>query len=348
MTCVQNPAVGYEKDWGAGTLTRAPRSKKVLVAGGGPAGLEAAVTAAQRGHEVVLCEATGCLGGQIELIRKSPRRDEFRVITEWRQRQLEKLSVDLRLGTEVTVQLVRAVGPEAVIVATGSIPRTTGWYPAAPALDSIPGSDQPHVFSPRDVLRGALDEKRHVVVVDGTGYYQASDAAEYLAARGIQVSAVTAEANFNAGASMVDRPAMLASLRKECVTIYVFTVVTHIASDAVHAVENLNGKSLTIGEVDAVVLSLDYRMFGGSFMYPLSDTLVALGLVVGLDHPSASFDPHRLLQKMKTHPCLPEGAARREADRMGAQRRYRREATMRSRRGWPATAWWSWETVRAS
>jgi electron-transferring-flavoprotein dehydrogenase len=92
---------------------------------------------------------------------------------------------------------------------------------------------------------------------------------------------------------------------------------------------------------------LDYRMFGGSFMYPLSDTLLALGVVVGLDHPSASFDPHGLLQKMKTHPFFGR-CSRGGRGSSGGQRRYPREAIRRCRRGSPARASWCWETARAS
>jgi 2,4-dienoyl-CoA reductase-like NADH-dependent reductase (Old Yellow Enzyme family)/thioredoxin reductase len=256
MTCSQNPAVGYEEQWGIGTLTPAATPRTVLVAGGGPAGLEAAVTAAARGHRVVLCERAATLGGQVDLIRRSPRRDDFRLVVEWRERELARLGVEVRLETEATPALVAELAPDAVVVATGSRPRLTGPDPAQPHLDAIPGADGPNVFSPADVLTGRLDDARHVVVVDGTGYHQSADPAEYLAVRGARVSAVSAAPVFAGGVVYNDLPAMTAVLRDGDVDFHLSCLVRRIDARTMRLHHTLTGRDYELADVDAVVLAL--------------------------------------------------------------------------------------------
>ena len=97
--CVQNPAVGREAELGLATFTKAPRSKRVVVVGGGPAGLEAAWVAAARGHEVTLLERDRHLGGRVRLAQLLPGREELRHFADWRAAECERQGVDIRLGT---------------------------------------------------------------------------------------------------------------------------------------------------------------------------------------------------------------------------------------------------------
>ena len=178
ITCIYNPVTGHEKDWAE--PGRAPVKKKVVVVGGGPAGMEAARVTAERGHRVVLFERSGRLGGQVKLAMKPPLRQSFEEIILFGERQLPKLGVDVRLGVEADVEAVLAETPDAVVVATGSTPYMT----------EIPGAEGKNVLSVADVLNGAEAGER-VVIVDTQGTPPACLLADYLADQGKQAEIVT-------------------------------------------------------------------------------------------------------------------------------------------------------------
>ncbi|HEV2579372.1 MAG TPA: FAD-dependent oxidoreductase, partial [Ktedonobacteraceae bacterium] len=133
------------------------RQRSYLVVGGGPAGMEAARTLALRGRRVTLYEREAALGGAVTLAAGAPGRGELRLIVEYLQRQLEQLDVTIRLGVEVTAEMILAERPEAVIVATGAR--------SGSGLLPIPGSDLPHVTDMRRVLRGEQATGQRIVVL---------------------------------------------------------------------------------------------------------------------------------------------------------------------------------------
>lgn len=175
LGCIQNPAVGLEKEWGEGSLKPAAVKKKVMVVGGGPAGMWAAKMAGRRGHRVDLYDRNEELGGQVRIAMKGAGRDEFGVIIRNEKDNVDKAGVSLHLGVEVTPELVLKENPDAVVVATGSVPaRNPG----------IGGADGPAVYSVWQALQGqaALGEK--VCLVDQDGHHRATSTAEYLANQG--------------------------------------------------------------------------------------------------------------------------------------------------------------------
>lgn len=191
MGCAVNVAVGFERTLSETLIERVPDPKQVVVVGGGPAGLEAARVAALRGHRVTLMEAGKDLGGMIEIARRAPTRHGIADITDWLERQVYALGVDVRLNTLADADDIRAEAPDAVIVATGSEPRMDGVqlsHPGEPAR----GMDRSNVYSSVDVFtQPNLPLGTGVVVIDDVGHYEGLATAEHLLSRGLRVDFVT-------------------------------------------------------------------------------------------------------------------------------------------------------------
>ena len=243
ITCIYNPVTGHEKIWA--DPGPAPIKKKVVVVGGGPAGMEAARVAAERGHRVVLFEASDRLGGGVKLAMLPPMRESFEEIIKFFKGQLPKLGVEVRLNDEATVEKVLAEKAGAVIVATG----------ATPYIPEIPGALGGNVITFRDVLTGA-DTGEHVVVIDTQGTPPASVVAEVLADQGKQVEIVT---GLNWVGSYIPGPVwhhLYERLLGKGVTMSPMTGVTRIGEDSVEVFHVVNPEITRIIEsVDTVVLA---------------------------------------------------------------------------------------------
>jgi mycofactocin system FadH/OYE family oxidoreductase 2 len=183
LSCIQNPGTGNEKLYGIGTLKPAATRKKVWVIGGGPAGLEAAKIAAQRGHYVTIFEKSDALGGMITQFSKIPNRGEFYDHVRNQLNQLDKLSVEVRLGVDVTADMVMQSQPDAVVVAVGA---KKGNPPFMVTADAVPTGDS------RDVLRNGMQLGKKVVLVDFSGGQPATSVAELLIDLGHEVEFLTA------------------------------------------------------------------------------------------------------------------------------------------------------------
>ena len=189
ITCVTNPAVGRDAELGLGTLVPAQRSKRVVVIGGGPAGLEAAWVAAARGHRVTLLERAGELGGKIRLAQRLPGRAELADFADWRAAECARQAVDIRLHSTATPEGVLALAPDAVVIATGGRASTTA--PAKGPPMPVPGSAQEFVVDHETALRDPDALGRCVVILDVVGHIEAVGLGELLALRGVAVTVVT-------------------------------------------------------------------------------------------------------------------------------------------------------------
>lgn len=183
LSCENNPAAGYELDPEFAPITPAPARRRVLVVGGGPAGLEAARVAALRGHQVTLHERDTQLGGALRLAAAAPGRERIGLEIEWLERQVRALGVLVETGSPVTPERVRELDPDAVIVATGARPRP---YPR------LPIDPEARVVAAREVLAGAVEgPPGRAVVLDQIGNQWMVGASEWLADRGWKVTVVT-------------------------------------------------------------------------------------------------------------------------------------------------------------
>jgi mycofactocin system FadH/OYE family oxidoreductase 2 len=180
--CIQNPGVGYERIIEK-ELARPPLKKKeVMVVGGGPAGMEVARVAAMRGHRVTLYEKESELGGQINIAKRGAGRGEIARIVTNLKTHLEKLDVKISCGIEVTGALVEKENPEALVIATGSIPRE----------NPLPGRySASQVLNVWQVLKGERAIGERVLLIDGDGHHKTTSTAEFLADQGKKVDMIT-------------------------------------------------------------------------------------------------------------------------------------------------------------
>lgn len=241
--CIYNPVTGREREWS--TLVAATEKKKVVVVGGGPAGMEAARVAAARGHQVVLFEKGKRLGGQVNLIMKTPKRGTFEEIIFFFERQLPKLKVDVRTACEAGVREVLGEAPDVVVVATGSTP----YRPV------IPGADRKHVVSTWDVLMGTAEIGKTVVVVDTQGRPEGATVAEYLADMEKQVEIITGLQYVGRSITPIVWHHLMERLMKKGVRLTPFTGLFEILENSLSVYNTVAWEPDLIRGVDTVVFA---------------------------------------------------------------------------------------------
>jgi 2,4-dienoyl-CoA reductase (NADPH2) len=184
LRCTENPRAGREAETRPRTVATAVSRRRVVVAGAGPAGLQAAIAAASGGHEVIVFEQAAEPGGRVRLAATAPGRSELRDLVRNQVAQCRELGVEIRLSAEATPVTVLGERPDVVIVATGSRPRRPRW-----ACDPPVGS--PRLADVIEVLDGSARPSGTVLVVDELGFNEATSVGELLAARGCAVEIVT-------------------------------------------------------------------------------------------------------------------------------------------------------------
>lgn len=261
IACLVNPVVGFEQQWGAGRIEPAAAPRRVLIIGGGPAGLKAAEVAAERGHRVTLVEGADRLGGQVLVAAAAvPYRDEFADSTRYLERRLASLDVAVILDTRVHAAWVRQHDPEVVLVATGSVP----------GRPDVPGADAAHVISAQEAIRAPRLRGDRVVLIDsGEADWKCLTTAENLLARGAQVTLVTP---VTAGAEIdaFSRPPLMRRLMGAGLTLMENHRLVSVGADSVTVRSAWADDDVIIEEVTDVVTAW-YGVAADELVAPLRE-----------------------------------------------------------------------------
>ena len=194
ISCLINPSAGREFEWGGDRFVPATVPKKILVVGGGVAGMEAARVAAERGHQVTLVEASDRLGGQFRLAGLQPRRGQITDYIHWLERQLNQLQVRVLMNSPMDGVELKGFEADEVIIATGSQPDLKGFQRGLPQCDSLPGVERGHVYSTEDVLSKRAQLGKRVLLLDETANWKGTGTAIWMAEQGHAVTVVTGAA----------------------------------------------------------------------------------------------------------------------------------------------------------
>ncbi len=263
-TCSINPEVGHEVRWQE-QFRPAEVPKRVVVVGGGLAGCEAARVAAMRGHQVTLLEQGKRLGGQLLIAAKAPGRDPFEDQVYFEENEMARLGVEVRLQTRADLDAVKALSPEAVVVATGSIPRLP---------HDVPGIDLPHVLQGWDVMQGKASTGDRVAVISQEDYYETPCVAEFLAEAGKQVEVFHKSVYLGSEINRYSIGMVLCRMEVCGVTIHPNLILQEVQADGLEFVSSFGGKTYRKKGIDSVVL-----VYGSVPQHDLYDQLKAEGSI---------------------------------------------------------------------
>lgn len=279
--CSVNPVIGNELRWKS-ELRPAVRPKRVVVAGGGIAGLEAARVAAERGHRVTLLDQGKRVGGQLLIAAKAPGRDSFEDQVYFEENELARLGVEVRLETVATLHMIKALSPDVVIIATGSVPRVP---------EGTPGIDLPHVVQGWDVLRGRVIVGQSAAIISQEDYFETPNVAEYLAAQGRQVEIFHKSTHLGADIDRYSIGAVMSRLEAHDVVVHPNLRLARVLPDAIEFISAFTGKAHRREGFDTIVL-----VYGSVPRSVLYDELKADGSVPEVYVAGAAWIPRRIAE----------------------------------------------------
>ncbi len=251
-SCAVNPRVGREHAIKEIPGEKSAAPKRVVVAGGGVAGLEAARRAAFSGHKVTLCESRGFLGGQLRLAAMIPMRQEIADILPWYERQLNKLGVDIRLNTAVDGELLDELKPDVLVLATGSLPEASLGF-----VEGLANIEQIEMVMADELLEERKPTGDTVLVVGGDQI--GMEIADYLSEQGKAVHVVESGPHFAKKLAVNDRRYLVARLAAKGVKQYKnVEKVDILPGDEVWVVRS-GSKRRSCREIDTIVLAGERR-----------------------------------------------------------------------------------------
>jgi mycofactocin system FadH/OYE family oxidoreductase 2 len=276
ISCVQNPAIGFEAE--LSETPRADKVKKVVVIGGGVAGMEAARVLRLRGHKVVLFEKSDRLGGQLNIAKLAPKRNDYDGAARWLEIQVKKLGVDIRMSTAPTADAILAESPDAVIVATGAVPLC----PPVPGLKECA-----YAMSTWDVLLERKPVGARVLLIDDQGGQESTSAAEFLLDRGKKVEIITPHYSVGEDIGPTNKPPIYARLYQKGVKMESTWELRAVENGSVRLRNVYGGNEVLRNDVDTLVYS-----YGGR---SVDDVFRALeGRVNELENVGDSYAPRSL------------------------------------------------------
>lgn len=244
ISCIQHPETGRERIYDVPSSVPVA-AKKVLVAGGGPAGMKAAAVAAARGHRVLLCEAGAQLGGQVLLAQSLPDRGEFGGLVTNLAREMTLAGVEVRLKQPVDAALVAAEAPDAVVIASGAQPRAV----------AVEGQDEAHVLEAWQVLRGEANPGQRVLLADWRSDWIGLGLAEKLALDGCHVRLAVNGPYAGQELQMYLRDHWVGRLHKLGVEIIPYAQIYGADADTVYLRHSASGEAIICEGVDSLVLA---------------------------------------------------------------------------------------------
>jgi 2,4-dienoyl-CoA reductase-like NADH-dependent reductase (Old Yellow Enzyme family)/thioredoxin reductase len=241
VTCVVNPTLGKEKAY---EIKPARKAKKVVVVGGGPAGMQAAIVAAKRGHKVTVFEKDAKLGGQLNIAALPPFKGDIFPWIDYLVRQVEKIGLKVELNTDATTEIVARRNPDAVVIAAGGIP----------VMPDIPGIDKSNVVTAQEVLSGKAHVGQNVVIIGGG--MVGCETGHYLVEQGKTVTIVEILKRMANDMFFMARRRLMDGLRGKKVTLLTSATCEEIKEGSV-LVTTTEGEGRTI-PADTVIIAAGY------------------------------------------------------------------------------------------
>lgn len=245
LVCTVNAALGKEKEY---TIKAAVKSKKVMIVGAGPAGMEAARVAALRGHRVSLYEKDGELGGQLNVADKPPFKGDISRMSTFYDDELDRLKVAINLNTEVTPELVKDKDPDVIVLATG----------ASPTSLPINGATRKNVVMGNDILTGKAKTGKKVIVIGGGRV--GVEVADFLSTKFVDVTIVEMQKKIGYDLGLSFKDAVIGRLKEGHVILLTETRATEIKRH--HLIVNRQGSTETL-EADTIVMAVGSKPNNG-------------------------------------------------------------------------------------